>query len=49
MDQKRSILSEYIEFEDNNEWLKKEAYRISKEKALRAASALQGDKFDLMR
>lgn len=42
-------MSENIDYVDNSEWLKKEAYKIAKEKALRGAAMVQGDKFDVMR
>jgi hypothetical protein len=44
----KNILST-VDYADNSEWLKKEAYKIAKEKALRGAALVQGDKFDVMR
>jgi hypothetical protein len=32
------LVSEQIDYTDNSEWLKKEAYKIAKEKALRGAA-----------
>ena len=42
-------MSEHMDYADNSEWLKKEAYKIAKEKALRGAALIQGDKFDVAR
>lgn len=45
----KPLMSENIDYVDNSEWLKKEAYKIAKEKALRGAAMVQGDRFDVMR